>query len=79
MLYFKIKPNPNPKYSAVEIGCDREGMAILMGALAELVGEGASHRHLRSPAGGGKELDETTPWGEETGISEVIITYAEGC
>jgi len=54
-------------------------MAILIGALAELVGEAASHRHLRSPAAGGTELDPTTPWGEETDVSEVIITYTEGC
>jgi hypothetical protein len=78
MLNFKIVPQSG-KYSSIEIACDREGIATLMGALAELIGEGASHRHLRSPAGGGKELDGATPSGEETFVSEVVVTYAEGC
>ena len=77
MLSFKTVKSPNGKYNEIQIACDREGMAILMGTLAELVGEAASHRHLRSPAAGGTELDPTTPWGEETDVSEVIIDYAE--
>jgi hypothetical protein len=76
MLSFKTVKSPNGKYNEIQIACDREGMAILIGTLAELVGA-ASHRHLRSPAAGGTELDPTTPWGEETDVSEVIIDYAE--
>jgi hypothetical protein len=77
MLSFKTVKSPNGKYNEIQIACDRKGMAILIGTLAELVGEAASHRHLRSPAAGGTELDPTTPWGEEADVCEVIITYDE--
>jgi hypothetical protein len=56
---------------------DAKGMATLMGALAKLVGERASHVHLRGPSNGGQQLSEKTPWGEAA-VTEVIIDYAEG-
>ena len=72
MLSFRIV-NPG----TIEIDCDRQGMATLMGALAGLVGQGASHIHLRGPSMGGKDLSEQSPYGDPA-IQEVIISYAEG-
>ena len=61
----------------VEIVCDARGVAVLLNALAGVMAEGASHRHLFGPAaGGGRDLDVADPWGEKS-VSEVIITYAE--
>jgi len=62
---------------AIQIECDRVGMAILLKTLGALVGDAASHRHLRSPGCGGSELSETTPRGRPA-IGEVIIDYVEG-
>jgi hypothetical protein len=61
----------------IEIDCDRQGMATLMGTLAKLVGEGASHVHLRGPSMNGKDLSEQSPYGDPA-VQEVIISYAEG-
>jgi hypothetical protein len=61
----------------INIALDAQGMATLMRALAKLVGERAGHVHLRSPPGGGADLNEKTPW-DQPAISEVIIDYAEG-
>jgi hypothetical protein len=61
----------------IEIDCDAQGMATLMGALAKLVGERASHVHLRGPSMGGKQLSEEAPDGRPA-IGEVVISYAEG-
>ena len=61
---------------AIQIDRDAEGISLLLGALARLVGEQASHCHLRTPSCGGSELTETTPWGEPA-LNEVIISYTE--
>ena len=61
---------------SVQIYCDAEGMSVLLTTLAELIGAHASHRHLRSPSGGGSDLNDTNPWGEKA-LSEVIIDYQE--
>ena len=61
----------------IQIDCDREGIATLIGALAKLVGERASHTHFLTPRAGGNHLSEKTPWGEEA-VPEVLINYAEG-
>ena len=60
----------------VKVFCDAKGMAILLSALAKLVGERASHVHLRTPGEGGNDLNEKTPWGEEAAL-EVMIQYQE--
>ena len=72
MLSFRVIKSGN----AVEIDCDAEGMSVLLGALAELVGEHASHRHLWAPSHGGSALSDTTPHGEKA-LNEVIINYVE--
>jgi hypothetical protein len=69
MLSFHI----HEQFGCLQIDLDAEGMGALMGALATLVGERSSHRHLRSP----NDLDATTPWGEKAFL-EVIINYSEG-
>jgi hypothetical protein len=73
VLSFRIEESGK----TIEIDCDAQGMAKLMGALAKLVGERASHVHLRAPSNGGKELSQETPYGDPA-IGEVIISYAEG-
>ena len=72
MLSFRLAESGN----AVEIDCDAEGMSVLLRTCAELIGDHASHRHLRAPSGGGTELSDTTPFGEKA-LGEVIISYAE--
>jgi hypothetical protein len=61
----------------INVDCDAKGMAILLGALAKLVGERASHVHLWTVAASGGVLNEKTPHGDEA-IPEVIINYQEG-
>jgi hypothetical protein len=61
----------------VTIACDAKGMATLLGALAQLVGERASHVHLRAPIAGGHELDNG-PYLSDEVAHEVTIDYAEG-
>ena len=73
MLSFQIDKSGRK----INVDCDAEGMAILLGALAKLVGERASHLHLWTAAATGGVLNDKTPWGEEA-VSEVIINYAEG-
>jgi hypothetical protein len=34
-----------------------------------------THIHLRTPADGGRDLDEKTPWGTEA-IYEVVLNWA---
>jgi hypothetical protein len=73
MLAFHMAKNRD----AIEIVCDARGVAVLLAALAELMAEGSSHKHLWGPAaGGGRDLDAVDPWGEKSG-SEVVITYDE--
>jgi hypothetical protein len=57
----------------VEISCDEEGMAKLIKAL-ERVRADRDHIHIRTPANGGRDLDEKTPWGQEA-IGEVILNW----
>ena len=57
----------------VQIDCDDEGMATLIGALEKIKPDGG-HVHLLTPSNGGRELSEESPWGEK-GIGEVIITW----
>jgi hypothetical protein len=71
MLSFRIVDS-----ATIEIDCDAAGMATLMGALAKLVGERASHVHLCAPPRG-KALSDETIHGEPA-ATEVIINYAEG-
>jgi hypothetical protein len=71
MLSFRIVDS-----GTIEIDCDAQGMATLMGALAKVVGERASHVHLCAPPRG-KELSAETPDGQPA-ASEVVINYAEG-
>ncbi|HET7680149.1 MAG TPA: hypothetical protein VFK79_08475 [Xanthobacteraceae bacterium] len=61
----------------INVDCDAKGMAILLGALAKLVGERASHVHLWTASASGGVLSDKTPWGEDA-VLEVIINYAEG-
>jgi hypothetical protein len=61
----------------IQIRCDAQGISILLQMSAELVGERASHRHLRTPSRGGKELSETDSSGVPA-VHDVIIDYAEG-
>ena len=57
---------------AIQIACDQQGLATLIGALEKLRST-ADHIHLRTPSNGAHELSEQTPWGDEA-IGEVIIT-----
>ena len=59
---------------AVQICCDHDGMSILLEKLAQLIRD-PDHVHLRSPASGGKDLSETTPFGEPA-LGNVIIDYS---
>ena len=77
MLSFQVIDSGNAVQKGIHIHCDAVGMSVLMGALAQLVGERASHIHLRGPAAGGSDLNETTPFGKEA-VYQVIIDYAEG-
>jgi hypothetical protein len=77
MLSFQIIDSGKAVRKGIQINCDAAGISVLMGALAKLVGERASHLHLCGPSAGGSDLVETTPWGKEA-VYEVIITYVEG-
>jgi hypothetical protein len=55
----------------IQIDCDDAGIATLIDALKRAPKRG--HVHLCSPSCGGKELSDTTPFGEAA-IGEVIIT-----
>ena len=70
MLSFQIKDA-----ETINIICDAEGMSVLLAALAKLIGERASHVHLRG-GNGNADLDLKTPFGEDA-VSEVVIDYAE--
>jgi len=56
----------------IQIYFDDEGKATLIDALDKV--ETAGHLHLLTPANGGRELSEKTPWGKDT-VGEVIITW----
>jgi len=55
----------------IQICADDDGLALLRKALERVTGSG--HLHLRTVANGGKELNDTNPWGQAA-IGEVIIT-----
>ena len=59
--------------STVQIFCDDEGMATLIGALDKIRPTGG-HVHLCAPSCGGKELSDQTPWGDDA-VAEVIVTW----
>ena len=71
MLNFEITESGK----TIEIHVDREGLSILQRALISLMTMG--HVHLRSPQGGGTELNELTPWGTPA-VHEVIINNGGG-
>jgi hypothetical protein len=48
------------KGKAIQIDCDQQGIAVLLTALATLIGQRASHRHLLTPSNGGHELSEVS-------------------
>jgi len=77
MLSFQVIEYSHSPAKGIKIYCDAEGMSVLLGALAHLVGERAAHLHLRAPSAGGNDLEENTPSGSAA-VSEVIIDYAEG-
>jgi hypothetical protein len=56
----------------IQIDCDQQGLAALIGALEKLRNT-ADHIHLRTPANGGRELSDQTPWGEKA-VGEVVIS-----
>jgi hypothetical protein len=56
----------------IQIACDQQGLATLIGALEKLRNT-ADHIHLLTPSNGGHELSEQTPWGGKA-IGEVIVT-----
>ena len=68
MLYFQIINQGR----GIQIGLDEQGKATLIKALDKV--EAAGHLHLLTPANGGRELSEKTPWGKDT-IGEVIVTW----
>ncbi|MBI3513300.1 MAG: hypothetical protein HY060_04445 [Proteobacteria bacterium] len=73
MLTFRMAENRD----AVEIVCDARGVAVLLAAIAKVMSEGSSHKHLFGPAaGGGRDLDAADPWGQKS-VSEVVIVYDE--
>lgn len=69
MLSFHIVPLG--KSQAIQIYCDDAGLAVLAAALERVRETG--HLHLYGPGMGGRELSETTPFGE-LAVGEVIIT-----
>jgi hypothetical protein len=73
MLSFHVES----QFNSLQVDLDAKGMAVLMGALAKLVGERASHVHLCAPGAGGTDLDATTSSGDKAFL-EVIINYYEG-
>ena len=67
MLSFEFANNGR----AIQIYCDSQGIAALIGALEKVRSSG--HLHLWTPSNGGRDLSEKNPWGKPA-ISEVIIT-----
>jgi hypothetical protein len=60
----------------IQVLCDEQGVTTLVEALKKVQPTGG-HIHLRTPANGGTEPDEKSPWGEDT-VGEVIITWTGG-
>ena len=77
VLSFRVVNPGTPAQSRLEVECDAAGISTLLSALGRLVGERASHIHLKGLAAGGSDLDAADPWGRPA-VHEVIINYAEG-
>jgi hypothetical protein len=60
----------------VEVVCDARGIAVLLGALAQLMAARSDTHHLRSPQRGGRDLDVSDPHGRKS-VSELRIIYDE--
>ena len=56
----------------IQIICDEKGAGTLISAMEKIRHTGG-HVYLRSPGGGGQELNDQTPWGEEA-VADVSIT-----
>jgi hypothetical protein len=56
----------------IQVFCDEQGLATLIGALEKLRST-RGHMHLCTPANG-RDLREKNPWGSDA-IGEVIFTY----
>jgi hypothetical protein len=69
MLSFQVQNSGR----TVQIHCDDDGICHLINALTKLRGSG-SHIHLWAPSCGGRDLADTTPFGE-TAVGEVIINH----
>jgi hypothetical protein len=69
MLSFQLT-NEN---RTIQFLCDDAGISMLIDVLEKLRGSG-NHVHLLSPGRGGKQLSETTPFGEQA-LGEVIISH----
>ena len=57
----------------IQICCDEEGIATLIKMLERVRADG-DHLHFFSPSNGGRDLSDTTPWGQQA-IGEVIINW----
>ncbi|MEJ0071178.1 MAG: hypothetical protein WDO24_23295 [Pseudomonadota bacterium] len=60
----------------IDIVCDAQGVAVLLGALAKVMAARASLCRLRGPRGGGRDLDDVSPHGMKS-AREVLIDYQE--
>lgn len=60
--------------TAVTLYFDRAGIDRLVEAMNEAMTEG--HVHLWSPARGGSDLDEHTPWGDPA-LAELVLISAD--
>jgi hypothetical protein len=67
MLSFKIKQS-----GVLQVYLDEQGLQSLIRGIDNARRHG--HTHLCTPSGGGNELDEKTPFGEDP-IGEVIIDW----
>ena len=56
---------------SIQVHCDEAGLDALIAALQGA--RTAGHLHVRSPANGGKVLDDQDPWGNPA-IGELIVT-----
>ncbi len=58
---------------AIQVDCDKEGLASLISVLKEIEVSETGHVHLRAPSSGGKMLSDKTPWGSPA-VGEVVIS-----
>jgi hypothetical protein len=69
MLSFEIENSGRE----IHISCDEQGMAALIKAI-ERARADCDHIHIRTPANGGRELSEKSPWGYDA-VGEVVIHW----